>query len=266
MCQSLFATVLPLVFLSSFTEGDSDAPMFVVDSSKHLLTVDVTTGEVSLVGNMGVQLTDVAFGHNGRLFGVNARFLYEIDPSNGDTTFIGNHGYGESGSSIGIDALTFGDDGILYGAGDDVLISIDPATGAGTTVGTLSGHRSSGDLAADASGRLLLTTDLGYLVEAHRDGSGATLIGSIPNVDVYAFAGNGDGELFGIRSTGGIVSINGSTGYGSEVGSLQADFPLGAIWGGSFYDQYLPEPATLMLAAFGAVFCLRRGRRASAHR
>ncbi len=258
MCPASLALIVSLALPTSYIPFDSTAPMYVVDSSRRLLTVNVLTGETDLIGSTDAQLTDIAFGHDGLLYGVNARYLYGIDAETGGTTLIGDHGYGEFGAGFGIDSLTFGDDGVLYAAGDDILISIDPLTGAGTTIGTLSGHQSSGDLAADATGRLLLTTDLGDFVEVYRDGTGAELVGRIPDVDVYAFAANGDGELYGIRSTGAIVNIDGATGQSTVVSTLNADFPIGAAWGGSFADQYVPEPTTLLLILTGAALCLRR--------
>lgn len=258
MCFASLALILSLALPTSYIPLHSTAPMYVVDSSRRLLTVNVLTGETALIGSTDAQLTDIAFGHDGQLYGINAKYLYQIDSESGFTTLIGGHGYGEFGASFGIDSLTFGDDGVLYAAGDDILISIDPQTGAGTRIGTLSGYQSSGDLAVDATGRLLLTTDVGDLVEVYRDGNGVELVGRIPNVDVYAFAANGAGELYGILSTGTIVNIDGTTGQSTVVSTLDADFPIGVVWGGSFGDQYVPEPTTLLLVLTGVAIYLRR--------
>ena len=129
MCPASLPLVLLLALPTSHIPFDNPAPMYVVDSSRRLLTVNVLTGETDLIGSTEAQLTDIAFGHDGQLYGVNARYLYGIDPETGGTTLIGNHGYGEFGAGFGIDSLTFGYDGVLYAAGDDILISIDPQTG-----------------------------------------------------------------------------------------------------------------------------------------
>lgn len=235
-----------------------DVTMYVVDSVNNLLTVDVETGTAHRIGPTSAQFTDVAFSPNGRLYGVTGRYLYEIDPTNGWSTLIGSHGFGEPGSSDGIDSLTFDANGMLFAAGNDILISIDPRTGVGTRIGSLSGYRSAGDLAVDAANRLLMTTDSGRLVEAHRDGSGAASIGMLPYDDVYALGAADDGRLWGIRGTNEIVSVNGATGEATRTATLHADFLVGRTWGGTFLSQAVPEPASLLLLWGGATILARR--------
>jgi len=250
---------LLFVCLSPLAAAGSVTPMFVCDSANHLLKVDVLTGQAELVGQSPVRFTDIAFGPGGRLYGVTSNYLYEIDPRSGESALIGPHGYGQGGRDFGIDALAFAG-GVLYAAGNDILIAIDPETAATTTVGTLSGYRSAGDLAVDAAGRLLLTTDAADLVEVHLDGSGATLIGSLGYHDVFALSAGPDGTLYGLRSTNEIVSVDPGTGRATIVGSLHADFPLGHAWGGSFPTSHFPEPTTGLLCLCGVV-CLRWRRR-----
>ncbi len=241
----------------------SAEPLYVADSANHLVTVDVTTGEVVLLSGTLAQFTDIAFGPGDELFGVTSRYLYQIDPLSGWSTLIGNHGFGEPGHAYGIDALTFGPDGTLFGAGNDVLIAINTLTGQGTLLGDLSGYLSAGDIAADNEGRLFLTTDVGVLVEVMPDGSGATAVGNLPYDDIYAFAGNADGELFGVRATNEIVSIDPTTGEATILGEWDADFNIGYPWGGTFPGQFVPEPVTLVMCFAGAWLCLRRRRRAA---
>jgi WD40 repeat protein len=237
-----------------------DVTMYVVDSVNNLLTVDVETGTAHRIGPTSAQFTDIAFSPNGRLYGITGRYLYEIDPSEGWSTLIGSHGFGEPGSSDGIDSLTFDANGMLFAAGNDILISIDPRTGVGTRIGSLSGYRSAGDMAVDAANRLLVTTDSGRLVEAHRDGSGAASIGMLPYDDVYALGAADDGRLWGIRGTNEIVSVNGATGQATHSATLQADFLVGHAWGGTILSQVVPEPASLLLLIWGGATILVRRR------
>ncbi|MCP4589501.1 MAG: hypothetical protein GY842_02025 [bacterium] len=249
-----------LVALSAHVSRASDLLMYVNDSANRLLTVDVATGHVERLGTTGAQFTDIAFSLEERLYGVTRTYLYEIDPANGRSTLIGRHGFGEPGHSYGIDSLTFASDNTLYAAGSNVLIRIDTDTGAGTAVGTLSGYSSAGDMAADAQGRLFLTSDAGMLLEVNRDGSGAMPIGSLPYTDIYAFAGTAGGVLYGIRSTNEIVNVSPDTGQATIVGELGGDF-LGYSWGGSFPHQFAPEPSSLVICLSGAAFLALRGRK-----
>jgi hypothetical protein len=233
----------------------SNVLMFVNDSANRLLTVDIATWQVDRIGTTDAQLTDIAFAPDGRLLGITASYVYEVDPSDGSSTLIGHHGFGEPGQSAAIDALTFGPDGLLYGAGDDALITIDPATGAGTWVGDLSGHRSAGDLAVDGLGRLLLTTDDGLLVSVDPRQGGAQTVGSLPYTDLFALAGTGDGSLYGIRSTNEVMQIDPNTGQATPIAQLEGNFLLGYAWGASFP---IPEPATWLLGLSGIWALLHR--------
>ena len=44
--------------------------MHVHDGNGGLATVDVITGDVSLIGNMGIVMTDIAFDPTGALYGL----------------------------------------------------------------------------------------------------------------------------------------------------------------------------------------------------
>ncbi len=254
------AVVLALLVLLFPTKAAAEpSPMYLVDSANNLMTIDPGTGEVGLVGGTAAQFTDIAFGPDGRLFGVTPRYLYEIDPDDAWSTLLGNHGYGEPGASSGIDSLAFGADGTLYAAGHDIVITIDTETGQGTTVGTLSGYRSAGDLVLDDAGRLLSSSDSGHLLEVHTDGSGATLIGSLPYDDVFAMGRADDGSLYGVRSTNEIVTINPATGQALITAELQPDFLIGYAWGGDF-PPTTPEPSTLVLCVSGLLVLVARRR------
>ena len=248
------ALVVFCVGSSCFAATLAIGPMYIADSANNLFTVDVVTGHADRIGGLRAQFADIAFSPSGRLYGITTTYLYEIDPSDAWSTLIGPHGYGGAGSPYGLDSLTFTADGALYAAGNDILVRIDPATGAGTTVGALSGYRSAGDLAVDTSGRLLLSTDAGVLVEARPDGSGATAVGSLPYNDIWALAGAADGTLYGVRSTNDIVAVDSHTGHATAVSALHSDSLIGRAWGGGFPDQFaMPEPSTLAIGLAGAL-------------
>ena len=77
------------------TLGDSIAHavpvMHVDDSAGNLGTVDVATGNATVIGNMGVTMTDIAFSPSGQLFGLTFTGFYSINPTTAAATFIGNH-------------------------------------------------------------------------------------------------------------------------------------------------------------------------------
>ena len=243
----------------------SATPLYLADSASHLLRVDVATAQVEEVFDAGVQFTDIAFGSTGQLYGVTAAYLYEIDPTTGWSTLIGSHGFGGPNSSYGIDSLAFGSNGVLYAAGNNILISIDTMTGAGTKIGSLSGHRSAGDLATDSKGRLLMTTDLGGIVEINTDRGGAATLGYLPYNDVYALATDANGTLYGLRSTNQILQIDPDKGLVVGLGTLHASRLIGRAWGASFPVVRLPEPATVLLLILGtSVASLARRKKLTA--
>ena len=254
------AMALALVGFAARAAHAAETLMYVNDSANRLLTVDVSTGHAERLGTTGAQLTDIAFNEQGQLYGISPTFLYQIDPANGWSTLIGPLGFGAAGQAYGLDALTFTSDGTLYAAGNDVLVRIDTTTGTGTKAGNLSTFRSAGDLTTDTAGRLLLTTDVGLLVEVDRNGSGATAVGSLPYSDIFGFGCNAGGMLYGIRATNEIVLVDSATGQSTVTAELQGDFLLGYAWGGGFPGHTAPEPSSLVVWVTGALWCLRRWR------
>lgn len=240
--------------------------MYVVDSTRHLLAVDISSGIAKRLGATGAPLTDIAAHNDGRLFGISTSALYELNPQTGSSTLIGHHGFGDPALLAGIDALAFGTDGALYAAGNDLLISLDLATGRGTRIGTLSGFRSAGDLTTDAQGRLVLSTDTGMWVNAYEDGSGATWIGSIPHDDVFALGTTPSGEVIGIRENNRILKIDSHTGQSEVIGTLAGDFLTSNAWGGTIAAYTVPEPSTYVLFGLALVALAWSGSRCTRRR
>jgi hypothetical protein len=170
--------------------------MHVHDSSGTLGTVDVATGTVNVIGNMGVVMTDIAFDPLGNLYGLSFGSFYSINPTTAAATFIGNHGINTG------NALVFGTDGTLYaaGAGSLSLFTINPATGAATNLGSM-GFASGGDLAFNAgefylasSGSQLVKIDLANLANT-------AAVGSFGVGGVFGLATGDNGVLYAVAST-----------------------------------------------------------------
>src|SRR5262245_19195806 len=127
--------------------------MHVHDAAGVLGTLDVATGTVTVIGNMGVTMTDIAFDPAGNLFGLSFSSLYSINPTTAAVTLIGDHGI------LGGNALVFASNGTLYGAGFQTtnLFTINPSTGVSSVVGNM-GFSSGGDLAFNGGNFFLAST------------------------------------------------------------------------------------------------------------
>lgn len=206
--------------------------LWVHDSAGLLATVDVPTGSVTLIGDMGVVMTDVAFAPDGRLFGISFTALYEIDPVTAIASLIGNHGINNG------NALVFAADGTLYAASGvlTALYELDPTTGAATVVGNL-GASSGGDLAF-AEGGFYMATGAGQLVSIDLGPPATgTVVGSSGFSNVFGLATADDGVLYGVAGTS-VFSVDTATGAGTLVSDYGGQ-GLGASYGSSFRSEAL---------------------------
>ncbi|MEM9724433.1 MAG: hypothetical protein AAF909_03095 [Pseudomonadota bacterium] len=152
---------------------------------------------------LGSQLTDIAFGPDGRLYGVSSTELFEVDLGDGALRPIAPHG-APCGNALEIDGA-----GVAHvmGCSSTFLLRLDSKTGA--PLGAVQiGYASSGDLAFHGDRGLLLTAlapegDLGGDFGGDRGGDdrlvaidigegrgavGARDLGSIGRVGVYGLA------------------------------------------------------------------------------
>ena len=221
--------------------------MHVDDASNNLGTVDVATGAVSVIGNMGANITDIAFSPTGALFGVSFTGFYSINPTTAAATLIGNH------SVPGANALVFAPDGTLYAAGfqSTSLFTINPATGAGTSLGSVSAA-SGGDLAFNG-GNLFLATIASQLLRIDlADLAASAVVGPFGVGNVFGLATGDDGVLYAVAGTQ-VFTVNTTTGAATNPVNY-AGQGLGSANGQSFFTEAgapapnpVPEPATMVL-------------------
>jgi hypothetical protein len=220
--------------------------------------VDGATGQVTLVGNAGVILTDIGFDPHGNLFGVSFTTFYSVNQNTGVATAIGSLGPTDA------NALVFSSAGTPYtmGFNSDNLYTINTGTGAATSIGHVSGFASAGDLAFH-DGTLYLASTSDQLVRVNLSPVSGTAIGSFGVANVFGLA-NGDNDvLYAVAGTS-VYSVNPSTGHATFVVDWSGH-GLGSANGEAFFLEAasVPEPASLSLLLIGtglSALWLRRRR------
>jgi hypothetical protein len=148
--------------------------IWVDDASGNIGTVNLDTGSVSLLGNSGVVLTDIALSPGQQLFGESFTTLYSINQL-GSAIAIGPTG-------ALLNGLVFSPDGTLYASGGTGLYTVNTTTGAATLVGTSGlGLRSAGDLSFN-NGTLYETATNGSvtdLLTLNTSTGAATVVGQV---------------------------------------------------------------------------------------
>ena len=144
MCDTTFARRLIAAIAACLAFGipaANAAPVLWIDDAYGKLgKVDVATGDVTLVGDMGVVMTDIAFDPAGNLYGISLTALYQINKDTAVPTMIGNTG-------IFMNSLVFDAEGTLFTANNQ-LYKLSTATGTATLIGNGgASHSSAGDLA-----------------------------------------------------------------------------------------------------------------------
>lgn len=230
------------------TPVDAAPVLWVGDSSGFLGTVDVANGDVTVIGHMGLTMTDIAFDPLGNLYGISFTELYQIDPSTAAVTLIGSTG-------IASNSLVFDAAGNLYTA-NDALYRLDPLSGAATLLGNGGvDYVSSGDLAFVAGSLFLSASGGDDLIRLDRNNGAASLVGSIGYASVFGLATDNNVDLYGLAGTD-VLTIDPVSGAGSVLLSY-AGTGLGPAYGSAFTTEAaVPIPATfgLMLSGLGVLF------------
>jgi len=240
-----YPVLLICVFTFFFAGNVMAGPiMYVHDSSGNLATVDVQSGAVNMIGNLGVTMTDIGFDPAGNLWGVSFTSFFSIDHTSAATSFIGSHGINNA------NALVFGADGTAYAAGNTTpnLFTIDTLTGLGTSQGNI-GFNSGGDLAFH-DGNLYLASSLSSLVLVDlNDLSASFQVGPFGVNNVYGLATGDDGILYGVAGTQ-IFSVNTATGAATSPVNY-GGAGLGTAYGQAFFTEAGAQPDPTPIPAPG---------------
>lgn len=124
------------VTVSSMTDIaiDLSGHMFGV-AYEELYRITPTTGEVTDLGNIGVNCNALTFVSDGTLVGAGDSGVITIDPKGLKTKKLGGGSFTSSGDIVGLP------DGFLYwsvqGGTSDELVQVDPATGKATRLGSI---------------------------------------------------------------------------------------------------------------------------------
>jgi hypothetical protein len=197
----------------SATTSANIPTIYVIDDLGVIGTVNVTNGDVQVIGNTHVVMTDIAFDSNGILYGVTTDKLYRINKSTGDSTLIGVLGI------TGATSLEFNTGGSILYTANNQLHSVKTDTGATTPIISSDGFQfiSSGDLASIGNTFYLTSKAANdYLVSLDTSTGTGTLVGSIGFPNVFGLATNDNVTLYGFSGTK-VIRINTTTGAGTQL-------------------------------------------------
>jgi hypothetical protein len=185
--------------------------LWIDDVNGEIGTVNSTNGAVTLIGNSGVVLTDIAFNPQGQLFGITFTSLYSINTSTGAASLIGNLG----GGAGGMNGLVCDSDGTFYAvsAATNELYRVDTATGNATAVSAALPAASAGDLAFEGA-FLYMADSNGNLDRISISGDTASVVGPIGFSNVSGLATGPNGILYGVSGTQ-LILIDTATGAGT---------------------------------------------------
>lgn len=267
---SILAIMAALGSAVALPSAEAGPTIYVAGTGNEFGTLDLATGAFTPITTLALPVGDLmygmGFGADGKLYGLDSEpdsHLWQINTSDGSLTDLG-----AIGQSV-VDATTDAS-GKLYALSQDVdatYFTMNPPSTATNVVG-LTGLSSLGLMAVTADGSHLYTTIVDSvsgtndLVSINPTSGAATTIGDTGfTIDNGLFVG---GTLYGFDTNNAIVTIDTSTGLGTQLGTY--DLPNGDfIVASAFGPQSVPEPSSLILGlvatALAGTFGLIRHRR-----
>jgi hypothetical protein len=213
-----------------------------------LYRVDPDTYVATKVGDFGLTgilevMTDLGIDQNGMLVGVSFSSVYSVDVNTGHATLL------SSGSLLQqFNGLSFVPAAAVGQTGADVLIGtnnangsvyrVNPTTGVTSVIGSMGGaFTSSGDVVSvDGFGTVQTVPGASHdvLVRLADNTFTATPIGTNTGFDKIYGLGFWKGKVFGFTYTGQIITIDPTTGVGTQVASS------GLSWNGAAVTTTAP--------------------------
>jgi hypothetical protein len=248
--------------------AEADTVIYVAGSSNQFGKLDLTKDVYTNIGTLTlpsstVNIFGMGFGADGKLYGLDSQqpgaHLWQINTTTAVTTDLGS--VGQSAIDATADAS-----GKMYALSQDtnaVFYTLNPPTTSPTVVGS-SGITGTGLLAVNASGTQIFTgaldpvTGTTDLYSVNPTTGVATLVG-----DTGFFIINGlfvNGTLYGFDdNTNAIVTINTTTGAGTQVGTYNIGstngVPDAILASAPFQAAAVPEPSSVVLGLIAVVAC-----------
>lgn len=231
--EKIIAAIGVAALLSGCGGGSND--LWIVDKDGGLGYVNVTTGQLTYIGNMGVVLTDIAFDPQGNLYGISFGDLYSINKQTAQVTMIGSHNNGTGAKN----SLVFSSDGRLFAAWD-ALYTLDVATGTSTLIGNGGDtYRSSGDLAFHKGKLYMSSRDIDStgdeLLEMNIANGSGTSVGTLGAESLYYSLSSNRSKLYTVKGTQ-IYSVDPTTAALTAVANY-AGGALGLANGSGFANE-----------------------------
>ena len=237
---------------------------YAVDNNENLYSVNLASGNASLIGNTGFFLEGLALSPGDQLYGTDSSGnLVSVNTSTGAGTLVGNTGLGD------IEGLDFAG-GNLWGTAFDAPTSlhlIDQSTGvAGFAIPSNNTDGVARAMAFDPTFTFAYTlndgANGGQDLWATQSSGTSTFVGSwsmvtgapLPFTAAMDFD-NSTGDLWALGSGGEVMKVNAGTGEGAVVGSTGSQFWLDMTM------NPVPEPASMAALGLGVAAVLRRRRK-----
>jgi len=253
---TLTLCLLALATISAKAQVD----LYLDDANGNIGVVDLDISQpadstVSVLGNAGVAISDIAFTSNGDLYGTTHTALYSLSTSDGAASFVGN--YGGAGASNIVGLVGSGDQlyASSYGTWSIYAIDADPFSITalkGTTNGYSQGDLSFGTGATAST--LYDTLKNGQLSEITISGNtiSSTVIGTAGSQTISGLATDSAGQVFAV--TGTEIYILDTANNTLQPFFNYSGHGLGQDAGAAILDNLVvPEPSTYVLLLAGCI-------------